>query len=111
MADNNDDAVDGNDDAAVAEEDEDMDYSYSDVETKIERLKSDNPKETLFEITFDKYVDLPSEKGQAVYSSEFSCFGSQWQVSICDSMAIIDLSRWSLCHYFLRGAQKAKNCH
>ena len=52
------------------------------METKIERLKSDNPKETLFGITFDKYVDLPSEKGQAVYSSEFSCFGSQWKVII-----------------------------
>ena len=68
---NNDDAV-NNDALAVADE----------VETKIERLKSDDPKVTLFSVTFENFEDLPSEKGQAVKSSEFSCFGSQWQVMI-----------------------------
>jgi speckle-type POZ protein len=75
MADNNADEVDNNIDDVVV------------VETKIERLKScpylksDNPTETLFSITFDNFKDLPSEKGQAVKSSEFSCFGS-WQLSL-----------------------------
>ena len=73
MADNNDDEVDNIDDV---------------VEAKIERLKScpylksDNPTETLFSITFDNFVGLPSEKGQAVKSSEFSCFGNQLQLSL-----------------------------
>ena len=65
MADNNDAAV---------EDDE--------VETKIERLKSENPNETLFSVTFDKFQMLPTEKGQAVKSSEFSCFGSKWRVKL-----------------------------
>ena len=52
------------------------------VETKIERLTSDNPKEALFSVTFDNFEELPSEKGRAAVSSEFSCFGSQWRVSI-----------------------------
>ncbi len=72
MADNNDDAAVGNNNAAVADE----------VETKIERLKSDNPKETLFSITYDKFEDLPSDKGHEVSSSGFSCFGNQWRLLI-----------------------------
>ena len=67
MADNNDN---DNDEVAVAEEDR-----TTLVETKIERLKSDNPKETLFSITFDDFEDLPSEIEWEVKSSEFSCFG------------------------------------
>ena len=79
MADNNDDAlVDNNNDAAVAADDEEETF----VETKIERLQSDNPKVKLFRVTFDNFEDLPSEKGHAVNSSEFSCFGSHWRVSI-----------------------------
>ena len=74
MADNNnDDAADNNNAAAVVD---------GVVETKIERLKSDNPKVMLFSVTFDKFLDLPSEKGQVVKSSEFSCFGTQWLVKI-----------------------------
>ena len=55
----------------------------TEVETKIERLKSDDPKVRLFRVTFDKFEDLPSEKGHMVDSSEFSCFGTKWRVSIC----------------------------
>ena len=72
MADNN---VDNNVAAVV----DDLDEV---VETKIERLKSDDPKVTLFSITFDNFEDLPSnKKGHAVHSSQFSCFGSQWRLS------------------------------
>ena len=74
MADNNGDAVDNNDAA--------IDDGVLEVETKIERLKSGDPKETLFSITFDNFENLPSEKEQGVFSSEFSCFGSRWQVMI-----------------------------
>ena len=52
------------------------------VDTKIVRL-SNNPKEMLFSITFDDYKDLPSAKGDDVFSSEFSCFGCQWSLNIC----------------------------
>lgn len=58
------------------------DDNVTKVETKIERLKSENPKEALFSVTFDNFGDLPSEKGQEVVSSEFSCFGIQWRLSI-----------------------------
>lgn len=75
MADNDD-----NDEAAVAENDEE---EVSLVETKIERTKSDNPKERLYKITFNDFEDLPSEKGRMVRSSKFSCFGSKWRVGIC----------------------------
>ncbi len=74
MADNNDDAVDNN--VAVV--------AGGVVETKIvEHIQSDNPTERLFSVIFDDFEDLPSEKGQGVFSSEFSCFGSQWQIVIC----------------------------
>ena len=63
-------------------DDDNNNVEYNEVETKIERLKSYNPKERLFRVTFDKFEDLPSEKGHVVDSSEFSCFGSQWRVSI-----------------------------
>jgi speckle-type POZ protein len=79
MADNNNDAVDNNVAAAADDEEDDIE---EEVETKIERLKSDNPKERLFSVTFDNFEDLPSEKGQEVVSSEFSCFGAQWRISI-----------------------------
>mmetsp|Transcript_13597 Transcript_13597/g.20470 ORF Transcript_13597/g.20470 Transcript_13597/m.20470 type:complete len:410 (-) Transcript_13597:1359-2588(-) len=52
------------------------------VETIIERIKSENPKERLFSITFDNFEELPSAKGHRVISSTFSCFGNQWQVLI-----------------------------
>ena len=79
MADNNDDAVvDNNNDAAVAADDEEE----TTVETKIERLKSDDPKVKLFSVTFDNFEDLPSEKEQYVFSSKFSCFGAKWQLLI-----------------------------
>jgi speckle-type POZ protein len=52
------------------------------VETKIERIKSENPKERLFSITFDKFEALPSAKGHLVISSTFSCFGNQWRVNM-----------------------------
>ena len=68
MADNNDDDEDNN--------------NVTKVETKIERLTSDDPREALFSITFDNFEELPSAKGHAVYSSEFSCFGTQWWISI-----------------------------
>ena len=70
MADNNNDA-----------DDEDNEEVHI-VETKIVRLSS-NPKEMLFSITFDKYKELPSEKGRDVFSSEFSCFGCQWRLNVC----------------------------
>ncbi len=73
MADNDD-----NNEAAVAENDEEV----SSVETKIERTKSDNPKERRYNITFNNFEDLPSEKGRMVRSSKFSCFGSKWRVGI-----------------------------
>lgn len=76
MADNNDDAVD---DAAAEEDVVAVDQDINTVvnlETKIQRLHSDHPKETLFSITFDNFEDLSSEKGHVVNSSEFSCFGS-----------------------------------
>eukprot|EP00984_Skeletonema_dohrnii_P002601 scaffold912_cov121-Skeletonema_dohrnii-CCMP3373.AAC.2 len=50
------------------------------VETKIERIKSENPKERLFSITFDNFEELPSTKGQRVISSTFSCLGNQWRI-------------------------------
>ena len=96
MADNNnDDQVDNNNEAAVAD--------GITVETKIERLKSDNPKERLFSITFDNFEDLPSEKEQEVVSSEFSCFGNQWRIILCpgghkyseDGMVALFLERCS----------------
>mmetsp|Transcript_13418 Transcript_13418/g.19158 ORF Transcript_13418/g.19158 Transcript_13418/m.19158 type:complete len:134 (-) Transcript_13418:274-675(-) len=68
---------DDNDVIAVAENDD-----VTLVETKIERPKSDNPKERLFSITFDGFEDLPSEKGRKVRSSKFSCFGRKWRVGI-----------------------------
>jgi len=71
MADNN------NDEAASAEEDR-----VTLVDTKIERLQSDNPTEKLFSITFNDFEDLTSEKDWEVCSSMFSCFGSQWRMTI-----------------------------
>ena len=52
------------------------------VETKIERIKSKNPKERLFSITFDKFEELPSAKGHEIISSTFSCLGFQWQINM-----------------------------
>eukprot|EP00984_Skeletonema_dohrnii_P018857 scaffold8920_cov84-Skeletonema_dohrnii-CCMP3373.AAC.3 len=52
------------------------------VETKIERIKSENPKERLFSITFDNFEELPSAKGQRVIFSKFSCLGNQWRISM-----------------------------
>ena len=84
MADTN----NNNNNAVVVDDDDSFEDDFLDfegsttVETKIERLNSDNPKERLFSVTFDDFEDLPSEAGQAVKSSKFSCFGSQWQVSI-----------------------------
>ena len=73
MADNNDE--DDNNDEALSDD--------GVAETKtIEHIQSDNPTESLFRITFNNFEDLPSEKGQEVLSSKFSCFGSQWQLSI-----------------------------
>ena len=96
MADNNNDAVVDND--FDDDFDEDFDFEEDDgnvitsvetwtwvadeVETKIERLKSDNPKVTLFCVTFDNFEDLPSGAKQWLVSSEFFCFGNQWRVSI-----------------------------
>ena len=79
------------------------DDNVTKVETKIERLKSENPKEALFSITFAKFEDLPSEKGDDVVSSEFSCFGTQWRLSIhpggsrdsLDGMVALHLERRS----------------
>jgi len=97
MADNN------NYDDVSSDDAEDDDSRFVEVETKIERLQSANPKERLFNITFDNYEDLPSEKGWCVYSSKFSCFGMQWQVTICpggsteslDGMVSLGLERCS----------------
>ncbi len=83
MADNNDDAIENNNDAAVVDDDEALSDVDEVVETKIERLKSDDPKLKLFSVTFDDFEDLPMKKGHAVNSSEFSCFGSHWRVSLC----------------------------
>eukprot|EP00985_Skeletonema_marinoi_P017535 scaffold9645_cov156-Skeletonema_marinoi.AAC.1 len=52
------------------------------VETKIERIKSKNPKERLFSITFDKFEELPSDKDHEIASSTFSCLGFQWQINM-----------------------------
>ena len=82
MADNNVDAVDNNNAAAVVDDEAALSDDDEVVETKIERLKSDDPKVTLFSITFDVFEDLPSDKGQEVLSSEFSCFGSTWRIPI-----------------------------
>ena len=67
MADNNDDA------AAVVD---------GVAESKIEQIQSDNPKERLFSVTFDNFEDLI---GAPFESSDFSCFGTQWGVSIYPS--------------------------
>ena len=83
MADNN------NDETSAAEDDRTSCY----VDTKIERLQSDNSKECLFNITFNDFEALPSEIGRRVSSSMFSCFGSQWRVIICpggDHMSSLD---------------------
>ena len=73
----------------MADSGSDDDASYEDdnvtkVETKIEHMMSDdiNSRETLFSITFDNFKDLPSGKGHVVVSSEFSCFGSPWYLTI-----------------------------
>ncbi len=78
MADN---IIDIIDEIAAAENDI-SGNAVIDVETKNERLKSDNPDKCLFNITFDDFEDLPSNKGQRVVSSEFSCFGNQWRLII-----------------------------
>ena len=52
------------------------------VETKIERIKSENPKERLFSITFDKFEELPSAMGHEIISSTFSCLGNQWRINM-----------------------------
>eukprot|EP00984_Skeletonema_dohrnii_P027462 scaffold17002_cov75-Skeletonema_dohrnii-CCMP3373.AAC.2 len=71
MDDNN-----NNNDAAAVED------NRAFVETKIERIKSENPKERLFSITFDNFEELPSDKGQGAISSTFSCFGNQWGIQL-----------------------------
>ncbi|KAK1734279.1 BTB/POZ and MATH domain-containing protein [Skeletonema marinoi] len=65
-----------NNDAAAVEDDRTF------VETNIERIKSENPKERLFSITFDNFEELPSAKGQMALSSTFSCFGNQWRIKL-----------------------------
>ena len=74
MADNNDDADDNNI----------IDEALSDgvAKTKIEHIQSDNPNERLFSVTYYNFEDLIAEIGAPVESSEFSCFGAQWRVSI-----------------------------
>ena len=57
--------------------------------------------------TFDNFDDLPSEKGQEVESSKFSCFGTQWRVSICPVEPKNHQMEWY--HHTCRGAQRAKN--
>ncbi len=90
--------ADNNNEEAAAEEAE-----LTVVETKIERLKSDNPKQCLFSVTFDKFEDLSSEKGHCMLSSKFSCFGNQWRLQLCpggnnespDGMVAVYLERCS----------------
>jgi len=65
-----------NNDAAAVEDDRTF------VETNIERIKSENPKERLFSITFDNFEELPSAKNQMALSSTFSCFGNQWRIKL-----------------------------
>ena len=65
-----------NNDAGAVEDDRTL------VETNIERIKSENPKERLFSITFDNFEELPSAKGQRALSSTFSCLGNQWRIKL-----------------------------
>ena len=52
------------------------------VDTEIEEVTPNKPKEKKFSIKFDNFEELPSERGHMVGSSTFSCFGHTWQVHI-----------------------------
>lgn len=58
--------------------------SITEAVTEITDLppSSDNPKEKKFCITFENFRDLPSESGQEVQSSVFTCFRAEFCVVI-----------------------------
>ncbi|KAL7453640.1 hypothetical protein ACHAWC_005293 [Mediolabrus comicus] len=83
MADNNDG---GNNIGAAGGEgvpqqpENDPDTTY--LDTEIEEVTPNKPKERKFSIKFDNFEELPSEENHDVRSSTFSCFGHTWRVHI-----------------------------
>ena len=52
------------------------------VDTNIEKVTPNKPKEKKFSVKFDNFKEFPSEKGHMVESSKFSCFGHEWRLAV-----------------------------
>ncbi len=74
------------------------------VDTLIEEVTPNKPKEKKFSVKFDNFEELPSVRGHVVKSSKFSCFGHEWCLYIypggnpvrgnrCKGMAGVYLNR------------------